>query len=599
MITDQVLTGSTNNVPPLVLQPSPASTSFSTISSSKMLEVTKDTKLFDLATTLVNENYSTVILKKLPKKLEDPVVHYVVDPCVPLILGRPFLRTGRALIDVYGEELTLCVDDEAITFKVDQTLKYSYNDAELINQIDVIDVAYEEYVQEVLGFLDTSKSGNPTPTSDLITALSSPSLNPFEEGDFTLEKIKACLTSESIPLGINDTEFDLERDIRLLEELLNKDPSSSPLPSKELNMEEIKIVKSFIDKPPKHELKELPSHLEYAFLEMTDKLPIIISKELKDEEKFALLEILNAQDEEMKGENVKEENLYGMNKDIKTHPDRILCIEKRRMLNPSYIGPFKGLAKVKTVAYRLKLPQQLSMVCSTFPMSNLKKCLSNESLLILLDEIHIDDKMHFIKEPIEIINREVKQLKQSRILNIKPIDNGPYQMGSTRDTLGTADDGGITFRIDRPRTYNDLDEHEKKIFDADIRATNIVLQGLPKDIDKLINHNTEAKAICDNIIPGENITDYYVKFHKLVNDMRNIKMPMPNIQLNSKFVNNMSPEWDRLLQGKDAFDASSREWATLDEEELLFLAGEQANTYDADVDDQPIHDMAQNDPNIF
>nr|GFB07619.1 reverse transcriptase domain-containing protein [Tanacetum cinerariifolium] len=81
------------------------------------------------------------------------VVDYVVDPCVPLILGRPFLRTGRALIYVYGEELTLRVDDEAITFTVGQTLKYSYNDAELINRIDVIDVACEEYIQEVLGFL--------------------------------------------------------------------------------------------------------------------------------------------------------------------------------------------------------------------------------------------------------------------------------------------------------------------------------------------------------------------------------------------------------------------------------------------------------------
>nr|GEX88396.1 reverse transcriptase domain-containing protein [Tanacetum cinerariifolium] len=78
------------------------------------------------------------------------VVDYVVDPRVPLIIGRPFLRTGRALIDVYGEELTLRVDDEAITFKVGQTSKYSYNDAESINQIDVIDVACEECVQEVL-----------------------------------------------------------------------------------------------------------------------------------------------------------------------------------------------------------------------------------------------------------------------------------------------------------------------------------------------------------------------------------------------------------------------------------------------------------------
>nr|GEU61882.1 reverse transcriptase domain-containing protein [Tanacetum cinerariifolium] len=118
--------------------------------------------------------------------------------------------------------------------------------------------------------------------------LSSLSLTPFEGGNFILEEIEACLTSKSIPLGIDDTDFDLEGDI-LLEELLNKDPSSSSLSLKELNVEEIKTVKSSIDEPPELELKELPSHLEYAFLEGTDKLSVIISKELKDEEKSTLL----------------------------------------------------------------------------------------------------------------------------------------------------------------------------------------------------------------------------------------------------------------------------------------------------------------------
>nr|GEW95064.1 reverse transcriptase domain-containing protein [Tanacetum cinerariifolium] len=99
------------------------------------------------------------------------VVDYVVDPRVLLIIERPFLRTGRALIDVYGEELTLRVDNEAITFKVGQTYKYSYNDVESINRINVIDIACEEYVQEVLGFYDNSKSGNPTLISDPIIAL--------------------------------------------------------------------------------------------------------------------------------------------------------------------------------------------------------------------------------------------------------------------------------------------------------------------------------------------------------------------------------------------------------------------------------------------
>nr|GFB24658.1 hypothetical protein [Tanacetum cinerariifolium] len=314
-IADHVLTGSTNNVPPLVVQPSPASTSSTPISSPKMPEVTKDTvqpsnkniqppmaqtqvpidepvvapkpkltipyplrankqklrekydnlalkfvKIFrnlqfelSFPDALLHMPKFALMFKKVPEKLGDPdkflipydfpeldeclalfdlgasinlmpisiwrklylpeltsmqmileladrsttrpagivedvfvkvgkfyfptdfvFVYYVVDPRVPLILERPFLRTGRALIDVYGEELTVRVNDEVITFKVGQTLKYSYNDAESINQIDIIDVACEEYVQEVLGFSEIPKSGSPTPTSDPIISSSSP-----------------------------------------------------------------------------------------------------------------------------------------------------------------------------------------------------------------------------------------------------------------------------------------------------------------------------------------------------------------------------------------------------------------------------------------
>ncbi|GJR79739.1 retrovirus-related pol polyprotein from transposon TNT 1-94 [Tanacetum coccineum] len=142
------------------------------------------------------------------------------------------------------------------------------------------------------------------------------------------------------------------------------------------------------------------------------------------------------------------------------------------------------------------------------------------------------------------------------------------------DTLGTTPEGGVLLGPERARTYDDLNDNEKKRFDADVRATNIVLQGLPKDIYKLINHNIEAKAIWDNVkmhlagseltkedresqlydeferfkmLPSKNINEYYVRFNKLVNDMRNIRMTMPNIQLNTKFVNNMSPEWDRFV----------------------------------------------------
>ncbi|GJY21029.1 hypothetical protein Tco_0393595 [Tanacetum coccineum] len=92
---------------------------------------------------------------------------------------------------------------------------------------------------------------------------------------------------------------------------------------------------------------------------------------------------------------------------------------KRRKLNPRYVGPFKVLEKVGAVAYKLELPQELSRVHNTFHVSNLKKCYADEPLAVLLDGLHIDDKIHFIKETVEIMYHEVKQLKQSRIPIIK------------------------------------------------------------------------------------------------------------------------------------------------------------------------------------
>ncbi|GJS33913.1 putative reverse transcriptase domain-containing protein [Tanacetum coccineum] len=93
----------------------------------------------------------------------------------------------------------------------------------------------------------------------------------------------------------------------------------------------------------------------------------------------------------------------------------VIHFGKRGKLNPRYIGPFKVLAKVGAVSYKLEIPQQLSRVHNTFHVSNLKKCLSDEPL----DKIHNDDKLHFVEEPLEIIDREVKRLKQIRIPIIK------------------------------------------------------------------------------------------------------------------------------------------------------------------------------------
>ncbi|GJY49737.1 reverse transcriptase domain-containing protein [Tanacetum coccineum] len=179
-------------------------------------------KLLELAKIPLNENCSAMLLKKLPEKLGDPgkflilcnfsrkdknlslpeltptrmtleladrsithpkrltedvfvkvgkfhfpidfvVVYFEADPRVPLILERSFLRTVRALIDVYGEEITLRVDNGAVTFNLNQTTRCSstYDDSS-INQIDIINVVCDEFSQEVLGFSNSSSSGNPT-----------------------------------------------------------------------------------------------------------------------------------------------------------------------------------------------------------------------------------------------------------------------------------------------------------------------------------------------------------------------------------------------------------------------------------------------------
>nr|GEU47462.1 hypothetical protein [Tanacetum cinerariifolium] len=312
--------------------------------SIKSLLTNKD-KLCELVRTPLNEDYSAVLLKKLPKKLGDPdkflipcdfpekaeclaladldasinlmplsvwnklslpdltptcmileladrsisrpvgvaedvyvkvglfhfsadfiVEDFDADAQVPLILGRSFLKTGRALIDMFECELTLHVGKEAITFNLDQTSRYSanYNDM-TAKRIDVIDMACEEYSQEVLGFSDVIASGNPTPYYDPIVSTTSSTLTPFGNSYFLLEEVDAFLAIEDDPTSLE-----------------------------ELKICEAKSDKSSIDEPPEVELKYLPPHLEYAFLEGDEKLPVIIEKDLSVEEKTALITVLKS-----------------------------------------------------------------------------------------------------------------------------------------------------------------------------------------------------------------------------------------------------------------------------------------------------------------
>nr|GFA94534.1 reverse transcriptase domain-containing protein [Tanacetum cinerariifolium] len=229
------------------------------------------------------------------------VVDFEPDPRVPLILGRCFLKTSRALIDVHKGELTLRIGHEAITYNLDLTSRYLANyDQMTANKVDVTDEACEEYSQEVLGFSDVTASGSPTPSDDPIVSTTSPTLTPFGDSDFLLfEEADAFLGLEDDPDSpeLDPSYYDPEGDILSLEAILNSNPSppfpnhdkSVPSFKEELKACEAKTIKSSIDEPPEVELKDLPPHLEYAFLEGDNKFPVIIAKTLKDEEKSSLI----------------------------------------------------------------------------------------------------------------------------------------------------------------------------------------------------------------------------------------------------------------------------------------------------------------------
>nr|GEX35462.1 reverse transcriptase domain-containing protein [Tanacetum cinerariifolium] len=310
-------------------------------------------KLSEMARTPLNEHCSAILLKKLLEKLGDPgkflilcdflgmaecltladlgasinlmpysvwkrlSLHDLTPTCMtPELADRSishpvgvaedvYVKTRRALIDVFEGELTLRVGKEAITLNLDQTSRYSDNYSDMTaKRIDVIDMACEEYSQEVLGFFDTITSGNPTLFYDPIVSATSSTLTPFENSDFLLEEVDAFLAVEDEPTSSQFPQFylDPEGDILLLEAFLNDDPSSPPsnqrnyLPKvrKELKIYEAKTDKSSVDEPPVVKLKALPPHLEYEFMEGDDKLPVIIAKDLSVEEKTALITVLKS-----------------------------------------------------------------------------------------------------------------------------------------------------------------------------------------------------------------------------------------------------------------------------------------------------------------
>nr|GFB44715.1 reverse transcriptase domain-containing protein [Tanacetum cinerariifolium] len=186
------------------------------------------------------------------------------------------------LIDVYEGEITLRHDDQSLTLKYGDTPSISYNYLESLNKVDLIDASCEEYSQEVLRFTDDVSNEVSSPYYEPIVSNSSQNLTPFNASDFLLlEEADTFIAIDHEPVSsnIDATYYDPEGDILILEALLNNDP------------EPLSNQKDFF--PTLHkDLKQLPPHLEYAFLGDNGKWPVIIAKDLSSNEKTALINVL-------------------------------------------------------------------------------------------------------------------------------------------------------------------------------------------------------------------------------------------------------------------------------------------------------------------
>nr|GEW26736.1 hypothetical protein [Tanacetum cinerariifolium] len=252
----------------------------------------KKDKLIELTKTPLNENCSAAVLKKLPEKLEladqtifKPtgvaenvfvkvgkfyfpadfvVLDFVADPRVSLILGRPFLSTVHALINVYKGEIILRHDNQSLTLKYGDTPSISYNNFESLNKVDLIDVTCEEYPQEVLGFSDVILDEVSTPYYEPIVLNSSQNLTPFNESDFLLlEEADAFMAIDDEPISpeFDATYYDPKGDILILEALLNNDPEPPSLNQKNYFPSVQKDLKVF---EPKNNILPMMNHQKWS-----------------------------------------------------------------------------------------------------------------------------------------------------------------------------------------------------------------------------------------------------------------------------------------------------------------------------------------------
>nr|GEW70065.1 hypothetical protein [Tanacetum cinerariifolium] len=217
-------------------------------------------------------------------------------------LGLPTLNDTKMVLELADRTISKPTGvAENVFVKCGDTPSISYNNFESLNRVDLIGATCEEYSQEVLGFANVVLDEVSTPYYEPIISNSSPTLTPFNESDFYLEEIENCLNDDSNSEEIKDFEFDMERDILILKALLNSDPEP-PLPNQKHYFPEVhndlKVVEpknqSFDDEPPEVELKELPPHIEYAFLGDNEKWPVIIAKDLNVNEKTALINVLKS-----------------------------------------------------------------------------------------------------------------------------------------------------------------------------------------------------------------------------------------------------------------------------------------------------------------
>nr|GEY57195.1 integrase, catalytic region, zinc finger, CCHC-type, peptidase aspartic, catalytic [Tanacetum cinerariifolium] len=184
--------------------------------------------------------------------------------------------------------------------------------------------------------------------------------------------------------------------------------------------------------------------------------------------------------------------------------------------------------------------------------------------------------------------------KENGVNILKSIDEGPFRMGTLRETLTKGTEGALHLGSERPRVYSDLTPKEKERYNADIRATNILLQGLPKDIYSLINHYTDAKDMWDNVkklMEGWKLTKED-RESQLVDKIED-RGTMHGVQV-QLVIGELRTELGKMLLMQ-----AQENGMALDEEHVLFIVGGQDNAVDEDVDEQLVQDLALNVDNVF